>query len=456
MSAFSNFSFGSSANNTPLFHPPQALQQQQQPPPPPPSHHSHHHHHQSSVFSTPRMPRNISSMMGPFAHRTGTVLDSSTLIKIDDYPREEKKKETSWNPAWFPKRISGADKIRMVPGTGILGVAQPTVHGVRGMLNALGAGRSSSSSTQSPDFYELHQEERRKVLWINLREEPLLYVNGRSVVLREVHEPFHNIEVFRGISESRLRELEYRLKEDVVAEAQRCGGNVLLHEEHLPTVLEEIWEAVPPDCVMTPEEVFFKLRVEGYRVQYVRVPTTSGRSPNPTFFDHLLDKIVRLADRSTWIVFNCQTGLARSTLAMVAACQLQHWRGFISSASNYSQVVTASFETSGPGSPPSPSLPPNQISSQPRNILKRPSSALVRLESPMPTAGPRQVSALSSGGGGASGALDQTEKGLLAGWYQPVLQMVRLLVGGGEFACCCCCSPKDSRRPPRTRGQGAH
>ena len=80
----------------------------------------------------------------------------------------------------------------------------------------------------------------------------------------------------------------------------------MLHEETLPTVLEEIWEAVPPDCVMTPEDVFFKLRVEGYRVQYVRVPTTSGRAPNSTFFDTIVESIVQHADRETWIVFNCQ------------------------------------------------------------------------------------------------------------------------------------------------------
>ena len=176
----------------------------------------------------------------------------------------------------------------------------------------------------------------------------------------------------------------------------------MLHEETQPTVLEETWEAVPPDCVMTAEEVFFKLRVEGYRVQYVRVPSTSGRSPNFAFFDMLVQSIVMHADRETWIVFNCQTGVARSTLAMVAACQIQYWRGFLPST---------------PASPP-PDSPKESsvrdgnsylgVASGANKGIKRPGSAGGKNDSPVMF---RPKRPLENG-------LDQTERGLLAGWYQ--------------------------------------
>jgi len=252
-------------------------------------------------------------------HRNGTVLDPSTLIKVDDYLF----KLQASRPNWFPRRISGAEDLRLADGTSILGVAQPTLPGIRGILDSLNAGRNVLAASFESGAYA----NKKKVLWINLREEPLLYLNGRPVVLREREEPFRNMETFRGISESRLRDLEWRFKEDVVAEAQKCGGSVLLHEEEADNILVEKWESAPPSAVMTAEDVFFQLRQEGYRVRYERLPCTSGQAPHPSFFDELL-KFVMTTDRDTWVVFNCQSGNARSTLGMIASYAIQSWRGF--------------------------------------------------------------------------------------------------------------------------------
>lgn len=294
------------------------------------------------------------------SQRHGNVLDSTTLLKVDEYRKHAKRQ------LWFPKHISGAEQLRMV--SGIAGVAQPTVPGVRSILDYLGTGRESSTS-------------KRTVLWINLREEPLLYLNGRTVVLRDKNEPFRNMETFKGISEQRLVDLEWRLKEDVVEEAKRCGGSVLVHVENDASKdLEEIWESAPSQSVMTAEEVFFQFRHEGYRVKYKRIPCTSNQPPGFSFFDDLMHAMDGV-DRDCWVVFNCQSGMVRSTLAMIAANAIQIQRGL----STTPPFFTAELND-----------PANQQQQQQQE--------------------------------------DPAERQLLAGWYNPVLHLIRLLIDGGRQA----------------------
>ena len=59
----------------------------------------------------------------------------------------------------------------------------------------------------------------RKVLWHNMREEPVLYINGRPYVVREADKPFQNLE-YTGIDRSRVEDMEKRLKDDVLQEVR--------------------------------------------------------------------------------------------------------------------------------------------------------------------------------------------------------------------------------------------
>ncbi len=58
---------------------------------------------------------------------------------------------------------------------------------------------------------------RRKVLWHNMREEPVLYINGKPYVVREADKPFANLE-YTGIDRRRVEDMEARLKQDVLEE----------------------------------------------------------------------------------------------------------------------------------------------------------------------------------------------------------------------------------------------
>jgi hypothetical protein len=71
---------------------------------------------------------------------------------------------------------------------------------------------------------------KRKILWTSLREEPVIYVNGKPYVLRSFQDPLKNLEA-TGIVRERVESMESRMKTDAIEELRRYGGRLLLHGE---------------------------------------------------------------------------------------------------------------------------------------------------------------------------------------------------------------------------------
>lgn len=69
------------------------------------------------------------------------------------------------------------------------------------------------------------------VVWINLREEPIIFINSAPYVLRDAEHPFSNLGSFEGIAPDHLEEMEQRLKEDLLRECAVYGGKILVHDE---------------------------------------------------------------------------------------------------------------------------------------------------------------------------------------------------------------------------------
>ena len=73
--------------------------------------------------------------------------------------------------------LSHIVNFRKVDGFPVYGVANPTRDGIHAVLHRIGGGRLR----------------RRPVLWHNMREEPVIYINGKPFVLRVVERPFKNM-----------------------------------------------------------------------------------------------------------------------------------------------------------------------------------------------------------------------------------------------------------------------
>ncbi|XVF22236.1 hypothetical protein REPUB_Repub12eG0156200 [Reevesia pubescens] len=226
--------------------------------------------------------------------RGGSVLGKKTILKSDHFPGCQNKR--------LSPQIDGAPNYRQADSLGVHGVAIPTIVGIRNVLKHIGAQK---------DGKQAH------VLWISLREEPVVYINGRPFVLRDVERPFSNLEC-TGINRDRVEQMEARLKEDILMEAARYGNKILVTDELPDGQMVDQWERVSCDSVKTPLEVYEELQLEGYLVDYERVPITDEKSPKELDFDILVNKISQ-ADISTEIIFNCQMGRGRTTTGMVIA-----------------------------------------------------------------------------------------------------------------------------------------
>lgn len=138
--------------------------------------------------------------------RGGSVLGKKTILKSDHFPGCQNKR--------LSPQIDGAPNYRQAAESlHVHGVAIPTINGIQNVLDYISSQRKEGQQAQ--------------VLWINLREEPVVYINGRPFVLRDVERPFSNLE-YTGINRVRLEQMEARLKEDIFLEAARWsdGGPV--------------------------------------------------------------------------------------------------------------------------------------------------------------------------------------------------------------------------------------
>lgn len=102
------------------------------------------------------------------ALRSGEVLGSQTVLKSDHSP--------GCQILSLPERVEGAPNFREVPGFPVYGVANPTIDGIRSVIERVGSSRGG-----------------RPVFWHNMREEPVIYINGKPFVLREVERPYKNM-----------------------------------------------------------------------------------------------------------------------------------------------------------------------------------------------------------------------------------------------------------------------
>lgn len=258
--------------------------------------------------------------------RPGGILGAGMVLKSDSVPGLIHELDVM---------VYGAPNFRVIPDCPIYGVGQATRSGIRGVLN----------------FFQ-----KNRTYWINLREEPVIYVNNRPFVLREHDFPFRNMVDFQGIDARRLAQIEDRLKEDILAEAEQFGGNILVHTEIKNKELRPAWCSVSPDSVMTSAQVYSNLKAEGYDVTYVRVPVTAESSFTPAHFDTIVQTYVEAIkkDPGSRFIFNCQMGIGRSTMGMLTVYLLhEQLRHLIASSdpNRPKRTLERKLSTNMPGEP---------------------------------------------------------------------------------------------------------
>ncbi|KAG2207019.1 hypothetical protein INT47_008488 [Mucor saturninus] len=277
--------------------------------------------------------------------RTGVVLTSQTILKIDFWstshhqldaqennqlqklptPGSDITQEDEMSHRLQPHHVflvQGAHNFRRIKHTHVYGVAQPTMDGLRTVIR------------------KLITDSNSKIQWINLREEPIIYINGIPYVLRDRYFTLRNIKVYKGITGERLEQLEERLKQDVIREVTNYDGRILLHGEDKDGNVLAAWEEVNIHDVLTVREVMYSVAAEVTDefdsdsdstsisrnvLDYHRVPITAEKSPEWCDFDEIRCLISSTDLSKTALIMNCQVGLGRSTLGTIIATLITRW-----------------------------------------------------------------------------------------------------------------------------------
>ena len=231
--------------------------------------------------------------------RDGEVLNSGTVIKEDQYPGidqyEPKPSDGSQT------KIPGAPNFRKVPGENSYGTGLPTEKALKEVLEKVGAGPNGDKTA----------------VWTNLREEPVIYINGKNYTLRDMAKMNKNIEN-PGASGADVEKTEEALKQEILKEAAKNGGKILIHEETPDGKSVARWVDVDEKSVKTTAEVFEGLKKEGYKVDYKRIPISDEKRPEAKDFDEIVQRM-KDVDPDTPVIFNCHAGKGRTTTALIAA-----------------------------------------------------------------------------------------------------------------------------------------
>lgn len=233
-------------------------------------------------------------------NRMGTVLRSGLLLKCDiwlEFMRRSKG---------IP--VQGTVNFRRVPETNVYGTGQPTVEGIRGILDTVVEEMPEPPSAQ------------RVITWINLREEPVVYIKGRPYCLRENGHELRNIRDFSGIQAARLEQLEDRLLSDVSSEIEQGDGKLLLHTEAEDGSVLPMWEDVREGDIATVQDIMVQIARNlpaSVQLRFLRIPLTAEKNADYSDISELLSAVVHAYHESMAIVVNCQLGRGRTTLVAV-------------------------------------------------------------------------------------------------------------------------------------------
>lgn len=222
--------------------------------------------------------------------------------------------------------VRGVINFRQIPDSNIYALGQPTMEAIDEVLSRI--------KTSQPNA--------QRIVWITLREEPIVYINGAPYCLRRERFSLRNVKDYGGISASRLEVLEERLRDDVLAELEAFGGRfvtitlsfflfgwglkralcivcrLLLHTETDDGTVIPVWQDVLPQDVMVLKDMMASRRnMSDVILQYNRVPMTAEKPPDFADLNDLMEIVLRTGG-NTPIVVNCQLGRGRSTLASVS------------------------------------------------------------------------------------------------------------------------------------------
>jgi protein-tyrosine phosphatase len=193
------------------------------------------------------------------------------------------------------------------------------------------------------DVVEHLRGEFDRAIWINLREEAVIYVTGRPFCVRHQDDLMVNVE-YPGIEVDEITAIERQVKLELQTKVRKDNGLFMYWYEPREMVNDETMEHISPQTdVKTLAEVYEEATQQtGFDLRYARIPVSDETAPEekdlddmvrlllPAFMNelglHLPSELANSTAEKTLktaVICNCQMGRGRTTTALVCVYMLR-------------------------------------------------------------------------------------------------------------------------------------
>jgi len=208
-------------------------------------------------------------------------------------------------------RTDGAPNFRRLPGFPLFGTGQTTIEGFEKCLE--------------PVLKKYGDE--KHIFWVNLRQEPVVYVNNKPFTARDPK----NLQI--QIDQKDLADVNFHLEinnpeecttmeNDFAEEVRKRGEDFKYfkdqfgeHPEERATN-EELTEKLTN--VTTINEIYAAIKEKVPKLEPIRIPMNQEKAPAEENFDQIV-AMLKDTTASCPVIFNCQAGITRTTTAIVVA-----------------------------------------------------------------------------------------------------------------------------------------
>merc|ERR1711892_897354 len=208
----------------------------------------------------------------------------------------------------LPDPVPGCPNFRRVPGYKVYCCGQPTIAGFEAAL------------TKVTGTYP----KEGKIIWFNLRQEPIVYVNGGPICARPPNKIGEYAEL-GNVTRDSIKEDEVEFEKIAAKRIEENGGKLKYVD------ISKVEKEVEVKEITTLSTVIDGLKEKFPGLYHMRIPVCNSASPLESDFDILVSTLIGSAI-NTPIIVSDQVGLSRATTGCVAACIFKEFQ------------ISASFE----------------------------------------------------------------------------------------------------------------
>jgi len=208
------------------------------------------------------------------------------------------------------EKIEGANNFRQVSGFPIFGTGQTTEDGFLKVLDKVKA---------------IHPEEStEKLIWFNMRREPVVYINGNPFAPRNPEDLHRNLDIDFSVDELENLEIHYtNILKGLAEKEQTLKSYKDTAFAENPMDRDVVEDTMKVESLKGLYEIYGNLRENGFpNLTNFRIPVTEERSAGEACFDMLVEAL-KNEPASTPCIFSDQMGRGRTTSGMVAACLIK-------------------------------------------------------------------------------------------------------------------------------------